>query len=460
MMRFLDSLCRRLVRHGYQDRAVFYTALSRFTTIALGPLVILAVGGFLDPEQQGVYYVFGSLLQLRGLIDLGFGQSSLQLLANRYSNLSLERLTGLTGNEDVRQRFLDLAKFTLKIYFLIGLAAFLVIGILGFVFLERHLGSHAHVRWQGEWWTTIIASSIGIATWGIISGAEGANQLALTNRWRFWTELGALLGFLGTLAAGGGLWAMAVMSVVRLFIAAPVALGLGSTFLRQLWSADSRTVDFRKTILPLQSRTMVVWGLNFACFSAYNLLAMQFLGPASAGVVGMSMQLSNMVWAMALVWYNSRLSLLGNLAGSNNLDELLALHRRGLKITSCLWFFLATGAMAASAGIRHFLPSMSDRIAPTGTMGLFICGGGAYIWTHMRASYMRAFCVEPFAPLAMVQGIATIGGLSILLQSWGLTGAASTYMLAMVIGAIWAELVYRTFIRSGNRIEKQNFPAV
>ncbi len=460
MMRFLNSICQRVVRHGYQDRAVFYTALSRFTTVALGPLVILAVGGFLDPEQQGVYYVFGSLLQLRGLIDLGFGQSSLQLLANRYSNLSLERPTGLMGEGNVRDGFLDLAKFTLKIYLFIGLATFLVIGILGFAFLHRHLGSYTNVEWVAQWWTTISASSLGILTWGIVSSAEGANQLALTNRWRFWTELGALLGFLATLAAGGGLWAIAVMSVIRLCIAFPVARGLGTVFLRQLCSADSRTVDFRRTILPLQSRTMVVWGLNFVCFSAYNLLAMQLLGPASAGVVGMSMQLSNMVWAMALIWYNSKLPRLGNLAGSNDIEGLMALHQKGLKITSCLWIFLAIGALAAVVGIRHFLPSISDRLAPSGTMSLFICGGGAYIWTHMRASYLRAFCVEAFAPLAVVQGVATIGGLFILLQAWGLIGAASTYMLVMAIGATWTELVYRTFIRNGSRLERPNLPAV
>ncbi|MBX3741154.1 MAG: hypothetical protein KF712_09205 [Akkermansiaceae bacterium] len=460
MMPSLDSVCRKLIRHGYQDRAVFYHALSRFTTIALGPLVILAIGGFLDPEQQGVYYVFGSLLQLRGLIDLGFGQSSLQLLANRYANLDLKPSTGVMGDSAVRNGFLDLAKFTLKIYLFIGLGTFLVIGILGFIFLHRHLGSHTHVEWVAQWWVTVTASSLGIATWGIVSSAEGANQLALTNRWRFWTELGALLGFLGTLAAGGGLWAIASMSAVRLCIAYPITRGMGSVFLRQLCSADSRTVDFRKTILPLQSRTMIVWGLNFVCFSAYNLLAMQILGPASAGVVGMSMQLSNMVWAVALVWYNSRLPRLGNLAGSNDLDELMALHQRGLKITSCLWIFLATGALAASVGIRYFLPSMSDRIAPAGAMSLFICGGGAYIWTHMRASYLRAFCVEAFAPLAVVQGIATIGGLSILLQAWGLIGAAITYILATTIGAVWTERVYRTFIKNGNHINRSDLPAI
>lgn len=438
------------MRHGYRDRAVFYMILSRVTTIGLGPIVLIAVGGFLSAEQQGVYYVFGSLLQLRGIIDLGFGQSSLQLLANRFSTLTLSRDRGVGGDNNIRLDFLDLSKFTLRMYVLIGLATFVLIGVFGYVFLFKRLEAYPHVDWMSAWWVTIASVAFGIATWGIVSVADAANQIALTNRWRFWIELLALVAFLATLAVGGGLWAMAVMSVFRAGLAAPIAFGLGRPLLSQIYAANSKAINFRKTILPLQSRTMVVWGMNFFCSSAYNLLTLQFMGPTVAGVVGMSMQLSNMTWAMALVWYNSKLSRLGNLAGSEDHTELVNLHKTGLKITSALWIFLAIGALTTSGFIHYFLPAMAGRIASIGSMSLFICGGGAYIWAHMRASYMRAFCVELFAPLAVVQAIVTIVCLWASLRPWGVAGAAMTYLFVMLIGAIWTELVYRAFTKREN----------
>jgi hypothetical protein len=441
-----------IATHGYRDQAVFYTILSRLVTLGLGPLVVLAVGSLLGAEERGVYFVFGSLLQLRGLIDLGFSQSSQQLLANRFADLSFDPSFGINGNNTARSQFLNLAKFTCRMYQLIGFTTFGLVGLVGYYFLSYQLDSHQSIRWQGAWWGMMACVGLGMGTSGIIVVADGANQLALTNRYRFWTELSAIVIFLLVLAFGGGLWASAGMAFARLWLPIPVTRRLGRVFRSQIRTAVADTIDFRKTIWPLQSRNMVVWGLGFLCYYTYNPYTLFFLGPADAGIVGMTLQIANMTSGLALVWYNTKLSRLGNLAGANNYREVEKLHLAGLRLSIISWVVISVTVWSLVFLLRPFVPFLVTRLAPPLALGMFMLGSGAYIWNHTRASMIRAFCVEVFTPLALLQGFVTPLLLWLFLPRLGVNGAASVYMIIMLIGAIWSEFAQRSFIRKNYSI--------
>jgi hypothetical protein len=436
-----------LATHGYRDEAVFYTILSRLVTLGLGPLVVLAVGSLLGAEERGVYFVFGSLLQLRGLIDLGFSQSSQQLLANRFADLTFDPLLGVNGNNMARSQFLNLAKFTCRMYQLIGFTTFGIVGLVGYFFLCHQLNSHQGIHWQGAWWGMMACVGLGVGTSGIIVVADGANQLALTNRYRFWTELSAIAMFLIVLALGGGLWASAGMAFARLWLPIPVTRRLGCILHSQIRTAVANAIDFRKTIWPLQSRNMVVWGLGFLCYYAYNPFTLFFLGPAAAGIVGMTLQIANMTSGLALVWYNTKLSRLGNLAGANDHREVERLHLAGLRLSMIFWVVIAASVWSLVFLLRPFVPFLATRLAPPLALGMFMLGAGAYIWNHTRASMIRAFCVEVFTPLALIQGFVTPLLLWLLLPRLGVDGAALVYMLMMLVGAIWSEFAQRSFNR-------------
>jgi hypothetical protein len=442
--RFVDAA----LQHTYHDRAVFYTLLSRIFSIGVGPLVIFSVGAFLSPSEQGVYYVFGSLLQLRALIDLGFSQSSQQLLANKFSSLIFTPAQGLGGPIDLQRQFLNLAKFTCRAYALIGVLTILCVGVAGDIFLSSQLEPHSTIIWRGSWWTIISSVGLGISSLGIVVVADGANQVALTNRWRFWSELVAILAFIGVLMFGGGLWASAAMAFARLGLAAPVVFELGRRLIRQINTADASAVSFKKTIWPLQSRNMIVWGFSFICYYAYSPLTLKFLGPESAGVVGMSLQISNMTSSIALIWYNTKLPRLGSLAGSADYIGMKKLNQTGSYVSMVLWTAIAASAVVLLRILDAYFSLFASRFAPTVPMLFFLMGAGAFVWSHVRASYMRAFCVEMFVWLAITQGIGTIVLLTLLLPKWGEFGASFSYFMAMIVGAAWTENRFRHFSKT------------
>lgn len=435
----------RLINSSIRDKAVFYTLLSRVTSICLGPLVVVAVGTLLSPEELGVYYVFGSLLMLRGLIDLGFSQSTQQLLANRFADLKFCRESGVTGNEVSMTQFLNLAKFSCIMYQIMGYATLLLIGISGHVFLSGELSAHENVDWVLPWWVVILSVSIGIWNLGIVVVADGANQVALTNKFRFWTELAAILAFLITLAVGGGLWALAFMALVRILLPYPIAYKLGSRIKEQIRTADSSSIEFRRVIWPLQSRNIVVYGLGFFYYYSYSPITLYFLGPATAGKMGMALQIANMVSSFALVWFNTKLPLMGNLAGSNNYAEVLRLNKSGLRISLGMWVIFSVFVIGILIMIVPYIPQLNQKIAPMGTVALFIVGAGAFIWHHIRATFIRAFCHEVFAPLAVIQALLTPTLLWLTLPLIGIQGTAITYVAMMLLSAFWAEASFRSF---------------
>lgn len=446
MTHLIKSYSAQLLLHCYSDRAVFYTLLSRFLSICFGPLVILAVGVYLNPKQQGVYYVFGSLLQLRSLIDLGFSPSTQQLLSNRFSNLIFSR-EGLHGEKNRLDEFLNLSKFTLKIYVWIGFITIFAVGLLGENFLSSQLDAHSDISWRGAWWLMIVCVGLGNSALGVTVIADGANQVVLTNKWRFWNELSSLCVFVVVLFLGGGLWASAAMAFTRLWLIFPILYGMGNGFRNQICSANTTAVSFRKTILPLQSKMMVVWVLSFVCYYAYNPFSLHFVGPVFAGVIGMSMQISNMTSSLSLVWYNTKISRLGNLAGNNDVAGAIALNKKGAIISMALWLMFAICAWTATFLLKSYFPTMGARIAPLGSITIFLISSGAFIWCHIRGSFIRAFCVELFVPLAITQGVGTVVLLWLFIPRLGFYGPSLTALITMVIGVIWVEIGYRSFLK-------------
>lgn len=448
-MSFLDSaraLIGGLETHGYRDRAVFYTILSRITSICLGPLVVLAVGSLLGPEERGIYFVFGSLLQLRGLIDLGFSQSSQQLLANRFADLNYDKTLGVSGNTLACSQFFNLAKYTCKAYWFIGLVNFIVVGSLGYLFLYWQLDGRTNVHWQGAWWVMMACVGIGLGSCGIVVVADGANQLGLTNRYRFWSELFAIFVFLVVIAIGGGLWASASMAFARLWLPIPISRNLGQCFRKQVCNGSPNEIDFYNTILPLQLRNMVVWGLGFFCYYAYNPLVLWLLGPASAGIVGMTLQIANMTSGISSIWYNTKLSKLGNLAGSNDYLGVMDLNRKGLKFSMISWLIISVSILSLFFVLKPYIFFLSSLGSPF-ALAMFLLGSGAFIWNHTRASMIRAFCVEVFTALAIVQSLLTPLLLWFALPRFGTDGAAVVYFLVMSLGAIWSEFAQRSFTK-------------
>ena len=85
---------------------------------------------YLSPEQQGLWYTFGSLAALSGLAELGFTLLISQLVSHEFSSLGLK--SGyVIGKKHARDKLFSLIKFSLKMYFYIIPAACIILTVGG-----------------------------------------------------------------------------------------------------------------------------------------------------------------------------------------------------------------------------------------------------------------------------------------------------------------------------------------
>lgn len=434
------------------DRGVRYSLLSRLFTIVFGPLTLLSIGAFLRPEEQGVYYVFGSLLQLGAFIDLGFSKSAQQLLAHAFGSLEINPNGGFVGNQERLAKFLATAKAVIQTYAILGLTLLVILGIVGHFYLARTLhGTMPNPT--GPWWAMITSIGIGFGLQSILTIADAANLLAMTNKWRFISEICGIFIFLLVLAVGGGLWASAALAFARCFLTAiPVSFYIGLSTLRQIMSAHGTDFSYRAEILPLQLRNMISYGMGFLVFYCYTPLALSLSGAITAGLIGMSLQIGNIVQSFSTLWFNAQLPLMGNLAGGGSRQELLNLHNKGTKITLLCWILVSSGVIFAAAIGKAILPAMGARYGSLPEIILFIIGSGGLAWAHIRAAFVRAYRIEPLAVLSVIQAAITVILLILTLPRFGTLGAAMTYAVTMTLGGTWAEITYRRFKTGSHKL--------
>lgn len=432
------------------DRAVLYTFLLRITQLVLGPIVILAVATQLSATEQGFYFVFISLLKLKGLVDLGLAPTSSQILAHSFANLSYSRSSGIHGDQKERDEFLATSKFLVRFFRGLAVVFVVLVGFIGHIFLS-YQESGNEVSWQSPWWALVGFSSL---TFGLAGGklvALGSNQVATVQKVTFWTQVIALLLFIGILHLGGGLWASVGMAAGEAIGLVVLNVLLGKPFFKQLKGCKSVGFSYRERLLPLQTRNAITFGAGFLVFYSFTPFTMAYCGAAAAGVVGMSIQITNMVHGLATIWMGTRVPLMGNYAGARNDQALSDLFRKGSVISLAGWFVFGGAAIATMAVAEELQLSMSDRFGGPLEMVFWMLGAFGFLWCYLRGLYVRAHCREPFAVLNIIQALATAGLLCGLLPVIGRLGAPLAYAVAMLGAAVGYELIYRAFRRDKDK---------
>jgi hypothetical protein len=61
-----------LIKINQQRKDLFFTLINQLWRLISGPVTMLLIPLFLSPEQQGYWYIFGSISALSVFADLGF----------------------------------------------------------------------------------------------------------------------------------------------------------------------------------------------------------------------------------------------------------------------------------------------------------------------------------------------------------------------------------------------------
>ena len=121
------------------DRATLYSVMGKGWQIVAGPITLLLIAQHLDPEAQGFYYTFISLVALQSFVELGFFIVITQFASHEWAHLKLNADGFIEGDANSLSRLVSLGRIVFKWYAVASTIFVVLVGAGGYLFLSQDL---------------------------------------------------------------------------------------------------------------------------------------------------------------------------------------------------------------------------------------------------------------------------------------------------------------------------------
>ena len=427
------------------DRAIGFTVLGRVIQ-GLGSVVnVLLILRFLTPTAQGYYYALWSVVALQTVFELGFSFVILQTAAHERVHLCFDPGGSVSGSAGAHCRLASILQRALRWYaaasFIMGAA--LLLG--GMHFFRLHQATGQPSPWLGPLRATVTACMILFTLGPVLSFLEGCGQVTSIARVRFFQSAASALAACIALISRHGLYAPAAV----LFAQAGVALML-------IWSRRSlllplarldvrgRGIHWGREVWPFQWKIAVSWLCDYFIFQLFVPVVFAFRGPAEAGRIGLSLNITLQMSAMMLVWMTTKSAPFGSLVAACNNRQLDSLFFRSFRQSLLLLAVASSIVLGGVLAVPHVAPRLAQRIVSWPVfVFLLLSALGSHI-VQSEAIYLRAHKCEPFLVQSIAIAIATAASVTWFARTSGTLGVAlASFVVLGVCGTMSATWIFR-----------------
>ncbi|MCM1321747.1 MAG: hypothetical protein NC041_09700 [Bacteroides sp.] len=387
---------------NYKD--ILSTFINLAWRLVSGPLSLLLIPLYLSPEQQGYWYLFGSIATMSTFADLGFSNIILQFSAHGFAFLSIKEKL-LAGEEKYIQQLGSFFRFVVKWLSLMCLLVYPLIFLVGIFFFQRD--SVLDIYWI-PWIIYSAGSLINFFNNSVLSFIEGLNQIDKIQNSRFIVAVINTLVIIVGLIYKLNIYALAfamIFSSSFMFITIFVTFG---KIIKQLWY-ESRDFFYpwRKEIFPLFQKYVLSFASGYFLFQIYTPLMHYFHGPVLSGKVGITVSLVTAMFSFSNIWIYTitpKINILIEKKNWNILDKLF--HKRLLLsllsyILICICFVLFVVIFG-----KYRLPAkVLERFLPYKAMLLLVVSYFLQLIVNSWAVYLRGHKQEPFWWTSIISAI-------------------------------------------------------
>ena len=441
-------LLRKLLHTAGVDRAIGYTVLARGWSSVAGLLTVVLIARSLSPAEQGYYYTFGSLVALQIIFELGFSVVILQLAAHEAAHLTISAEGKITGPEVAHSRLASILRKAVKWY---GVAAILVVSVLipvGWHFFASNPTSGA-VAWRLPWICVVLASGFTFQIDPVFSFLEGCGMVARVARARLAQSI------LGSLLAWSAL-------LLHFGLFAPALLIAGQAIAGILWLSRRRGlliglfrhfggdvhIDWWQEVWPFQWRIAVSYVCGFFIFQLFNPILFRYWGPVVAGRMGMSLNISNAIAAIAIAWVNTKAAPFGSLIARRDYRQLDSSFFGALRQSVGLSIFLSAVVWLGTLLLIRFHSPFAQRLLSPLPFGLLLLSMNINQVVGSMALYLRAHKQEKFLLNSVIGAIYIAASAILLGRAFGPLGiTAGQFAGTVVIGLGLGSYVFLKYRR-------------
>ena len=382
------------MNNKYKD--IFSTFLNLFWHLISGPIMLLLIPFYLTPEQQGYWYLFGSIAALSTFADLGFSNIVLQFSAHEYAFLEINNEGYLLGTESNLKKISSFFKFVIIWLRNICSVAFPVIVCVGVIFLARDKVLSIYLL---PWLIYALGSLINFFNNTILSFLEGMNQISKIQKTKF------IVAFFNTLIIAAGLLLQIniySLSFGMLLSSSFMFFTIFKTYgkiVKQMWK-ESKTFSYpwKKEILPLFKKYILSFVSGYFLFQIYTPLMHLFHGAEYSGKVGITMSLVTAAFQLANIFIYTITPQINMLIEKKDWKMLDNLFRNRLLLSLCSYIFL-WGCFAIFVYFFAdfaFIPQILSRFLSYKGISILVFCYFIQLFVNSWAVYLRGHKQEPY----------------------------------------------------------------
>ncbi len=388
-----------------------------------GFITALLVTHFLSAGEQGYYYTIGSLLSGYVLLDLGLSGLLVQISARMFSGLNMGDGGRVGPAGEKRSAYIAMLAWSRRWYTRVSLMALVLLPV-GFLYFSIARTGHEEINWQWPWIFVVIAVALSMSVYSLLSIIEGAGRVAEVYWVRFaHYALGAVLAW--TLIAGGkGLCAPAMPPLA---IAVTTFVWFRLRYRNLLENNDSiHGFSWREVVWPLQKRVAISWFAGYAFLNAPILIVFFYRDAASAGQLGLSAAIANILGSLCASWLTAAVPRITNLVSFGRDGDSKALFLNEFRKALFLMILSYGAVVLLVIGIGHL--RIAQRLLPPLETALLFAVFAVFHSVGMLSFHFRARGREVLAYPLAVATLLSLFVSCLIAPSLGVVGVIAVFL--------------------------------
>jgi hypothetical protein len=429
---------------------LLYTGLSNLIRIFSGPLTVLFIPLYLNPEEQGYWFFFGSISALSILADFGFSNIVMQFTAHEKALLTGDFHFYETSSKQFG-RIGSLYRFSAKMTLIASLVVFCGIFIVGAFVLKQDDA----LNYLFAWVIYGIGSFLSFNSATTLSFIEGMGHIAYVQKLRFFTGISNTSIILLLLYFNFGLYALSFATLSSsMFLILLLLFKYGKMLFDLINHSATNFINWKSQIFPLLGKYFISFFSGYFIFQLFIPIGKLMYGLEFCGRVGITISLFSAIFSMSNIWIYTVMP---------NLTELITLDKRNdahnlfysRLMKTLLTFFLAIFCLFVLemlfSSTRVYYRIHSQLLSDPSIFMLaviYLC----QLLINSWATYVRAHRVERFQYVSICLAVfvptSTLLLSNFLSEKYFFLG----YFIAYIWALPWCFFIYKNFARNSEII--------
>ena len=429
-MRLIFQLCSIL---GI-DKAVFFTLLNRVWSLISGLLSVVFIVKCISPEIQGYYYTFGSLLAMQMLFELGLTYSLTVYSAYEMKKMSWGDNNHLVGDVIALSRLSSLF-IQVERWFLVAAGVFIAICIgIGFIVFPKHSSDIS--TWVYPWAIVVFFTAAKLPIIAFEGVLEGLGKVAYVAKVRLFATVLATAGLWVTLLSGGGLYGLGISAGIIVSVSSIIYFKEYGVLIFQFLKVNSLKLcefNLKDELWSFQWRISLSWVSGFFIFQAFNPVVFYFLGPVSAGKLGLGFAIVNTISSVTSAWISANNPKIAALTANNDLIGVKKFYILTLARVLFISITVSLSVYCVLTILLLYIPSLHQRIPDYSVLSFLMLATVLNQVIFLTAVFVRARKEEPYMVTSVLSALFTILLLYPMISHFGEIGAAISYLLPILL---------------------------